>query len=59
MLKRIERMAVQNENKTTEDRTHEHDENCRCKETSKMTPQELLKLMVSDLAFWKKLKKDE
>ncbi len=30
---------------------------CRCKETSKMTPQELLKLMFSDLAFWKKTKK--
>jgi hypothetical protein len=30
---------------------------CRCKETSKMTPQELLKLMFSDLAFWKKSKK--
>jgi len=30
---------------------------CRCKEISKMTPQELLKLMFSDLAFWKKAKK--
>jgi len=30
---------------------------CRCKETSKMTPTELLKLMFSDLAFWKKAKK--
>ena len=33
------------------------DGTCRCKETSKMTPQELLKLMFSDLAFWKKTKK--
>ena len=31
-----------------------HDENCRCKEASSMTPRELLKLMVKDLAFWKK-----
>jgi hypothetical protein len=30
---------------------------CRCKETSQMTPRELLKLMVNDLAFWKKKKK--
>jgi hypothetical protein len=34
-----------------------HDDTCRCKEVSKMTPQELLKLMISDLAFWKKAKK--
>ena len=34
-----------------------HDENCRCQETSNMTPQELLKLMIKDLAFWKKAKK--
>jgi hypothetical protein len=33
-----------------------HDENCRCKETSKMSAQELLRLMMSDLAFWKKTK---
>jgi len=30
---------------------------CRCKETSKMTPGELLRLMISDLTFWKKAKK--
>jgi len=33
------------------------DGTCRCKETSEMTPRELLKLMVSDLSFWKKAKK--
>jgi hypothetical protein len=27
---------------------------CRCKEASTMTPRELLKLMISDLALWKK-----
>ena len=35
--------------------THEEDD-CRCKEASKMSPGRLLKLMVSDLAFWKKRK---
>jgi hypothetical protein len=34
------------------------DDVCRCKETSGMKPRELLKLMVSDLAFWKKVKKE-
>ena len=33
------------------------DDTCRCKETSKMTPRELLGLMFSDLVFWKKAKK--
>ncbi len=33
------------------------DVTCRCKETSQMTPRELLRLMISDLAFWKKTKK--
>jgi hypothetical protein len=33
------------------------DDACRCKETSQMTPRELLKLMMNDLAFWKKEKK--
>jgi hypothetical protein len=32
------------------------DEACRCKEASKMSPGQLVKLMVSDLAFWKKVK---
>ncbi len=34
------------------------DDACRCKETAHMTPRELLKLMMSDLAFWKKNKKE-
>ena len=34
------------------------DDACRCKETAHMTPRELLKLMMSDLAFWKKDKKE-
>ena len=32
------------------------DDACRCKEASVMSPGQLLKLMVSDLTFWKKLK---
>jgi hypothetical protein len=35
----------------------EKDDACRCKATSELSPGELLKLMVSDLAFWKKTKK--
>jgi hypothetical protein len=35
------------------------DDACRCKETSKMTARELLGLMMSDLAFWKKTKKSD
>lgn len=31
---------------------------CRCKETAKMTPGELLKLMMKDLAFWRRSKRD-
>jgi hypothetical protein len=30
------------------------DDDCRCKEASKLSPRELLGLMLSDLAFWKK-----
>jgi len=29
---------------------------CRCKEVSKKTLPEMIKLMISDLAFWKKTK---
>ncbi len=32
------------------------EENCRCQEVSKKTVPELLKIMISDLAFWKKAK---
>lgn len=30
------------------------EDSCRCKEVSKKTVPEMLKLMMSDLAFWKK-----
>jgi hypothetical protein len=35
-----------------------HGDVCRCQETSKMSPRELIKIMMSDLAFWKKSKKE-
>jgi hypothetical protein len=38
--------------------TQAGDDDCRCKEASQMTPRELLKLMMDDLMFWKKAKKD-
>jgi hypothetical protein len=31
-------------------------DDCRCKEISKKTPRELLKVMIGDLSFWKKKK---
>jgi len=31
-----------------------HDDSCRCEEASRMTPRQLLGLMLSDLTFWKK-----
>ncbi len=34
-----------------------NDDACRCKEVSEMEPRQLFRLMISDLAFWKKKKK--
>ncbi len=34
------------------------EDDCRCKETAGMTPRELLRRMMSDLAFWKKEQKN-
>ncbi len=34
------------------------DDDCRCKETSEMTPRELFRLMIRDLSFWKRPKKE-
>lgn len=33
------------------------EEPCRCKEVARKTPGELLRLMISDLAFWRKSKR--
>lgn len=48
---------AEGERKETKHAGHAEGEPCRCEETSKMTPRELLKLMMDDLAFWKKGKK--
>ena len=32
------------------------DDSCRCKEVSKKTIPQMLKLMLSDLAFWRKVR---
>ena len=37
-------------------REGENDITCRCKEVSKKTFPEMIRLMISDLAFWKKTK---
>jgi len=37
--------------------TEIHDDSCRCKEASTMSPRELLRLMIGDLTFWKKANK--
>jgi len=37
----------------------ENEENCRCKEVAKKTPREMLRLMIDDMAFWKKAKRQK
>ena len=44
--------SLENKGKQREEKTL--GENCRCEEVSKKTVPELLKIMVRDLAFWKK-----
>jgi hypothetical protein len=45
-------------NETAKERGADNDDACRCKEASEMTPRQLLGLMIRDLAFWKKGKKE-
>ena len=46
------------EKQETEERkeTDNPEDNCRCKEVSKKTLPEMLRLMISDLSFWKETK---
>ena len=45
----------ENNERTTENKSKvPGDDDCRCKEVSKKTPMELLKLMINDLSIWKK-----
>jgi hypothetical protein len=46
------KQSMQNK-KTADQKSQEHSD-CRCKEVSKKTPSDLLKLAINDLAFWKK-----
>jgi hypothetical protein len=62
MITRYSKTVVQSSsekvNQSAEDQAAAgKDDTCRCKEASKMTPRELLELMMGDLAFWKKEKK--
>jgi hypothetical protein len=45
-------------NETAQQQGADNDDACRCKEASEMTPRQLLGLMMRDLAFWKKAKKE-
>lgn len=53
---RDEGQANEDKNRQRRSGASEQD-NCRCKETAGMSTRELLKLMISDLSFWKKAKK--
>lgn len=33
------------------------EDDCRCKEVSKMKPSDMFKLVINDLAFWRKAKR--
>ena len=55
--KTIDQNSSGKENKTAEGSERAaNDDACRCKEVSEMGPRQLVKLMISDLAFWKKKK---
>jgi len=57
--KTVDPIGPEKEKKTAEsDAGASKDDACRCKETSEMAPRELLRRMMSDLAFWKKAKKE-
>jgi len=47
---------TQGEKPAAQDSEDVSEDSCRCKEVSKKTLPEMLKLMLSDLAFWKKAK---
>ncbi len=43
--------------KEKEPKKEEVGESCRCEEVARKTPRELFRLMLSDLAFWRRKKK--
>ncbi len=46
--------VIEKTEKFPEGKTKEGNESCRCKEVSKKSPREMLKLMIDDMSFWKK-----
>ena len=48
--------TAQDREGTARNAPQEHADNCRCKEVSTLSPGELLRVMLNDLAFWKKVK---
>ena len=47
--------SAEREKPAEQDAVDISEDSCRCKEVSKKTIPEMLKLMLSDLAFWKKV----
>ncbi len=47
-----------NEEESGKPQSGADNDTCRCKKTSEMTTRELFKLMINDLSFWKRVKKE-
>lgn len=57
--KTVDTGGTEKEKKTAEQRAAAgSDDSCRCKEVAVMKPRKLFGLMISDLAFWKRAKKE-
>ncbi len=56
MVESPKKTVVPGENKPDRAEARADARDCRCEETSKMTPRELIALMMKDLAFWKRRK---
>jgi hypothetical protein len=48
----------ENQDKPEKARNSNKEDGCRCKEVSRKSLPELLKLLINDLAFWKKTKRN-
>jgi hypothetical protein len=55
--KTVPPVGSENENMIGESQAQAAGDLCRCKETALMKPRQLFRLMLDDLAFWKKAKK--
>ncbi len=56
--KKVNPADSRGERKSADPQVRARNDACRCKETSEMTPRELLKLMINDLSFWKRGNKE-